>query len=109
MFEVVEHGCAELVQPALGQLRLRLDAHGPGEACPLRAVGDVAEQRALADAGLPAQHQDPAATGGRIRQELVEDLTLGLAPAESHRPHPSTARRRAATVAPWRRALPAHA
>ena len=89
--EAIEHGRTELMQPVVGQLHLRLDAHRPGEAGPVRVVGDVFQQRALADAGFAAQHHDSAATGDRIRHEPVEDLAFGVSPEESHRPLPPTA------------------
>ena len=36
------------------------------------SLGYVAEQRALADAGLAAKDDDPAPTGERIRQDPVK-------------------------------------
>ena len=80
--EVIEHGGAELVEAAVGQLDLRLDADGPRNAPAADAVGQVAQQRALAHARLPAQDDDPAPTGERIGQELVERLALGATSEE---------------------------
>ena len=94
--EVIEHGRTELVQPAVGQLHLRLDADGPGDARRCSAVGDVFQQRALADAGLPAQHHAPRsdrrprpATAGRGpgtrpgAREVASDTSLRCRPSSA--------------------------
>ena len=46
--EMIEHRRAELVQPAVGQLHLRLDADGPRDVPAGDAVGQIVQQRALA-------------------------------------------------------------
>ena len=82
--EVIEHGRAELMEAAVGQLHLRLDADGRREVPVGDLVGQVAQQRALADARLTAQDGDSAPTGERVGQEPVERLALD-APSEERR------------------------
>ena len=53
--EVVQHGRAELVQAAVGQLHLRLHAGGPGDMPADDPAGQVPQQRALAHARLAPQ------------------------------------------------------
>jgi hypothetical protein len=77
LLEVIQHRPAELMEAAVGQLQLRLDAFGPRDAPAVGAVGHVAEQRALADARLAAQHGDAALTYERAGQEPVERLAFG--------------------------------
>jgi hypothetical protein len=59
------------------------------------AISYVAEQRALAHAGLAPQHQYPASAGEHVVQELVEQLTFSSTPEEPHAviPHRAGARR----------------
>ena len=64
--EVIQHRRAELVQAAVGELHLRLDADGLRDVPAVDPIGHVAEQRALADARLAAQDDDPAPTGERV-------------------------------------------
>ena len=85
--QVIEHGGAELVDAAVGQLDLRLDTDGPRNAPAADTDGQVAQQRALSHARLPAQDGDPAPTGERIGQEPVERLALGMASEEPRRAH----------------------
>ena len=42
------------------------------------SVGEVVEQRALADAGLAAEDEDPASTGEGVRQEALERVAFRL-------------------------------
>ena len=67
--EAVEHGRAELMEAAVGELHLRLDADGRRDVPAVDPVGEVAEQRALAHARLSAQDDHSAATGERVGQE----------------------------------------
>ena len=70
--EVIEHRHAELMQPAVGQLHLRLDARRRRDVPALDPIGHVAQQGALADAGLTAHDNDAAPAGARVRQQPVE-------------------------------------
>ena len=72
---------AELMQPGERELHLRLDARRPGDAAARRVPHQVLEQRALADAGLAAQHQRPARTRAHARHQLIQRRALA-APAE---------------------------
>src|SRR4249919_3193572 len=85
---MIEHGRAELVEAAVGELHLRLDADGRGHVPTAETLGQVPQQRALADARLPQEDDDLALTGKRIRQEPVEGLTFGSTSQEPHRPPP---------------------
>ncbi len=86
--EEIQHGCAELVEAGIGQLHLRLDARGPGDMPAGDSVGHVAQQGALAHAGLPAQDGGAAVTGERVGQEPVERLAFGPPSEELHRRPP---------------------
>ena len=82
--EVIQHGSAELMEAAVGQLHLRLDADGSRDAPADDTVGQVAQQRALAHARLSPQHRDATLTGERAGQEAVERLTFGTTSDEPH-------------------------
>jgi hypothetical protein len=69
------------MEAAVSELHLRFDTDSPGDAPAVDAVGEVAEQGALARACLPPQDRDPAVAGLRIGQERVERLALD-APSE---------------------------
>ena len=93
-FKVIEHRHAELMQAAVGELHLGLNARRLGDtgARRLRAVAQVAEERGFADASLASEHEDSAGASDRIGQEPVERLTLNPTTQESHdRPAPSRA------------------
>ena len=80
--EVTQHGRAELMEAAVGQFHLRLDPDGRHETPVGDPVGQVAQQRALADACLPPQDGDTAPTGERVGEKPVERLALGSASEE---------------------------
>jgi hypothetical protein len=82
-----------LVEAAIGELHLRLDADGSRYMPAFDADGEVVQQRALTGAGLSAEHGDSAPTGEHIGQEAVECLTLGAA-SEEPRGLTGTLRRR---------------
>jgi hypothetical protein len=88
--EAVEDRRAELVQT--GERKLHLGPHhcGPRDTTPLRLLGDVAQQRRLADARLPAQHQDPALPGQDVGQQSVHCLALGAPAQHPHAPADAT-------------------
>ena len=92
--EVIEQREAELVQAAVGELHLGLDPRGPNVVGPgtFDVIGQVAEQRGLAHAGLATKHEHPTPALAHINQEAIKRLTLGLPPEESHeRPLPPPA------------------
>ena len=66
-----EHGHTELMQPAIGDLHLGLDADRTRGAEPLGVLGQIAEQRGLADARLTAEYDGSALTAADLGQELV--------------------------------------
>ena len=82
--ELIQHGSAKLMEAAVGQLHLRLDADGSGDAPAGDTVGQVAEQRALAHTRLAPQHRDAALTAERIGQDAIERLTFGTTSDEPH-------------------------
>ena len=63
----VEHRRAQVMQPGERQLHLRLHAGGPRDAAPAGPLGDVLQQRGLADPGLAAQYQHRALARPRVR------------------------------------------
>ena len=75
---------AQLMQPCERKLHLRLHARHPGDTAPRRAPHQVLQQRALADAGLAAQHQRAARTVAHTRQQLIQRRALA-APTEQLR------------------------
>ena len=55
------------MEAAVREFRLGLDADGPCHTPAAEVIRHVVEQGALADAGLAAEHDDPAATVERVR------------------------------------------
>jgi hypothetical protein len=80
----VEHRRTELMQPAVGELHLGLDADGIRDTESLGVRGQITEERGLARAWLTTEHDGSALTGANVGQELVEHLTLRLPPQESY-------------------------
>ena len=66
------------MEPAERQLHLALDADSLDHVAVLDPAGRVAQQGALADAGLTTQHQHPAAASTRVRNHAVERPALTL-------------------------------
>ena len=100
--DTIEHRAADLVEPAVGQLHLRLDADGRCDMPPGTAVRQVLEQRALANAGLAPENGHATLPGPGIGQQLVELLPLSLPADELHRIPPPRSR-----LASWTTILPA--
>ena len=82
--EAVEHRRAQLVQTRERKLHLGLHPCGSRDTTPRRLLGDVAQQRRLADPCFAAQHQDPALPDQHVGQQSVHCLALG-APAQHPR------------------------
>ena len=82
----MKHRSTELLQGAVCQLHLGLDANGFGGVGAACKVGDVVQQCALADAGLAPQDNDAALSPVRICYEPVEDPAFGLAAMECCHP-----------------------
>jgi hypothetical protein len=76
---------AQLLQPRVRELHLRLDAGRPRDRAARRVLRQVLQQRALADAGLAAQHERPARACAHARHELIQRRAL-VAPAEQPPP-----------------------
>jgi hypothetical protein len=64
--------------------RLELDAHRAYDRAAVGAVREVVEQRGLADAGLPAQHQAAAAPTPGVGQQGRQPEAFGLPPDKLH-------------------------
>ena len=70
--EPVEHRRAQLVQPRVRQLHLRLDARDAGDPESGRLVGGVAQQRRLADPGLAADDEHRALPAAHVLEQPVQ-------------------------------------
>ena len=79
--EAIHERRTQLLQHREGELHLRLHARRPDDLAPRRALHQMVQQRALADAGLTAQHQRPARARAHARHELIQRRALGV-PAE---------------------------
>src|SRR5829696_5492434 len=82
---MLPHRVKQRVQAREGHRALRLDPtklQNPGRSGLFRGV---AQQDALADSGLPAQHQSSGATAAGRLEQVVDELALG-APAVEHAP-----------------------
>src|SRR5918994_2033110 len=75
--EMVEHGRAELMKAAVGELHLRLDTGGSRDAPAGDAVTQIAQQGALAHTCFPSQYDRPTRAGKGVGEERVERLALG--------------------------------
>ena len=82
--KVIEHRHAELMQAAVGELHLGLNARRLGDAGArrLRALAQVAEERVLPTPASPRRTSDQAGASKHIGQEPVERLTLNLTTQE---------------------------
>jgi hypothetical protein len=78
MAQAGEHRSAQLVEAGEGQLHLGLDARGPGDPAPGRALGQVVQQRGLAHAGLASHDQHLALARVDAGQEPVQPRLLAL-------------------------------
>ena len=83
--EVIQHRRAELVDAAVGELHLRLDANGRRDVPARDTLGYVVQQRALARAGFAAKDDNSAPTGERVGQDPVKCLALGTTSEKPHR------------------------
>jgi hypothetical protein len=81
--EPIEKREHQLVQTGIGELGFGSHAHGLHDPSVLRTRYGVAEQRALADAGLTADDERPAATRAGLVEELIDAGTFTLS-AEQH-------------------------
>ena len=77
----VQERRAELLQPRVRELHLRLDSSGSGDTARRSVCDKILQQRALANPGLAAQHQRPAQTRTHVRHRLIQRCALA-APAE---------------------------
>jgi hypothetical protein len=85
--ESVEHRRAQLVKPGERELHLRLDARDPGDATLRGPLGDVVQQRRLADPRLTAQQQHCAVAGPDALQLAVQHFALAASASQ----HPRSA------------------
>ena len=82
--EAIQERRAQLLQSRVRELHLRLAPRRPGNAASRRVRHQIVQQRALADPGLPAQHQRPARTRAHARHQLIQRRALA-APAKQPR------------------------
>jgi hypothetical protein len=82
--DVIEHRCAQLVQPAVGKLHLRFNPDCGADAPTVSATEREIQQSALACASLAAQYHGAATTLARVLDRRAEKFALGTA---SQRPH----------------------
>jgi hypothetical protein len=71
------------VEGGEGQLGLGLDAAGPEHGHAIGPPGGMVEQGRLADPGLAAEYQDPAARPASVGEQPIQGVALG-APAVKH-------------------------
>ena len=79
--DAIQERRAQLLQPRVRELHLRLDSGRPGDGAPRRVLRQILQQRTLADPGIPAQHQRPARTRAHTRHQLIQRRALA-APAK---------------------------
>ena len=77
-----QHRPQQLVEGGEGQLGLGLDPGRPEDGHPLGLPGGMVEQRGLADPGLAADHQDPAARPPGVREQPFQGVALGASAVE---------------------------
>ncbi len=87
--EAVEHRGAELVKAAVRQLDLGFNTARAGDVPSVQLLGHVAEQGALADPRVAAEHHHAALPGTRVGHGLIKCLALH---ATSQEPHPASLR-----------------
>ena len=85
LIEPVQHGRAQLMQPGIGQLHLRLCASGAQHPPSIGALSEVVQQRRLADARLAAEHEDLTLPGLTGRQQAIQELAFAAAAVQSSR------------------------
>ena len=83
--EAIQHRRAELVEAAVGELHLRLDANGRRDVPARDTLGYVVQQRALARTGFAAKDDNSASTGARVGQDPVKYLALSTTSEKPHR------------------------
>ena len=83
--EAIQHRRAELVETAVGELHLRLDALGSRDPPAVGPVGHVAKQRLLPTPASPRSTDDPAPARKGVAQEPSERLAFGPASEEPAR------------------------
>jgi hypothetical protein len=75
--QVIEERSAELVQPSVRQLRVRLDAGCPRHTAAGRRLRyEILEERCLADPRLTPEHDNAAGAGTRTPEEVIERCAL---------------------------------
>jgi hypothetical protein len=84
LVEVFQERRAQLVQAAVRQLHLRLDAQRGNDPPAPDAAGEIGQECTLAHARPAAQQQHARPSAGHVRDDSVEDLALGP-PAEQGR------------------------
>ena len=102
--EAIQERRTQLLQPRVRELHLRLDPGRPGDAAPGRVRHQILQQRALADAGLPAQHQRPARTSAHARHQLIQRRALATPAKQPPRRNNSHCHLR--SVGDWRASVP---
>ena len=83
--ELVEHRRADLVEAAVGELELGLDANRAHDAPTPHPSGQIPQERALPDASLSTEHQRPGPAAERLRQQPIERCTLVMTTEQARR------------------------
>ena len=79
--DAIQERRAQLLQPRVRELHLRLDSGRAGDGAPRRVRGQILQQRTLANPGIPAQHERSALPGSHARHHLIQRRALA-APAQ---------------------------
>ena len=85
VLEPIEHRRTHLLKGGERELHLRLDADSPHEPKVLGRPDQVVQQRRLAYARLPAEHERAALTRAHCLEQLVERGALRGAPSQGDR------------------------
>ena len=97
--DAIQKRRAQLLQPRVRELHLRLDSGRPGDAAPRRVLHQILQQRTLAYPGLTAQHQRPAQTRAHARHQLIQRRALAASAKQPLRGNGT--RHRQASVKGW--------
>jgi hypothetical protein len=84
MIETIQHWRAQLVQPGVCKLHLRLNTRGARKAAARGLAGHILQQRRLTHAGIAVHHQNSAFPGPHGRKKLVQRTAFGAAVNQAH-------------------------
>ena len=78
----LQHRRAELLQPGVSELHLRLRARRSHDAAAGRLVHQILQQRRLTDPCLPAQDEHRASSRAQASQQLIQRFALATPPEQ---------------------------